>query len=276
MASAAAADAQDAQLQAVRRARAAAYHGVRNEPPLQLRRAAATRAAAAEAAEMKKQQTQLQEVRAAQRQAYLRAGRVPEREAAPSILEGADCDTREAREMLEECNRLRRREGLGVLAWSSRLAAIAERAAQRMGRRELPFSHDGADERFAEYPLGPGDTYGENLARSEGIWPLARTVVQGWAGSPGHYRNLIGPFSACGIGVATSEVGVTLIVQLFALVPGDVNETSNHAEADNVEDTSEPFHKRNRTSAERAVLLMIVVLALLLWKGGWLASILSS
>ena len=41
-----------------------------------------------------------------------------------------------------------------------------ERAALRMARRELPFSHSGADERFMEYPLGAGDTYAENLARN--------------------------------------------------------------------------------------------------------------
>eukprot|EP00971_Amphidinium_carterae_P305610 6073290-Amphidinium_carterae.1 len=35
------------------------------------------------------------------------------------------------------------------------------------------------------YPLGPGDTFGENLARSEGIHPIARPVVEGWMQSPG-------------------------------------------------------------------------------------------
>merc|ERR1711933_634646 len=75
----------------------------------------------------------------------------------------------EARAILVKCNALRCSKGHPALLWNSRLASIAERAARGMALREVPFSHDAADARFAEYPLGPGDTYGENLARSQGI-----------------------------------------------------------------------------------------------------------
>merc|ERR1712046_531374 len=121
--------------------------------------------------------------------------------------------------------------GCAQLVWNSRLASIAERAAQRMARREVPFSHSGADQRFAEYPLGGGDTYGENLARSEGVHPLAAAVVHGWENSPGHFRNLTGPFSACGIGVASDATGVCFVVQLLALLPCSVATEEPRAEA---------------------------------------------
>eukprot|EP00927_Polykrikos_kofoidii_P071306 TRINITY_DN67597_c0_g1_i1.p1 TRINITY_DN67597_c0_g1~~TRINITY_DN67597_c0_g1_i1.p1 ORF type:complete len:255 (-),score=27.15 TRINITY_DN67597_c0_g1_i1:15-779(-) len=182
----------------------------------------------------------------------------------PAVDHGCTFEDDEARTMLSETNALRRSASLHDLAWSPRLASIAASVAAGMTRRSVPFSHDGADARFAQYPLGHGDTYGENLARSEGIRPLAATVVRGWIGSPGHKKNLLGPFTACGIGAATDCAGVTFVVQLLALLP---------VEAGRVVGEAQPSRMRLPTlsSANGSMLVMMALLALLAKQGGWFA-----
>mmetsp|Transcript_69085 Transcript_69085/g.158589 ORF Transcript_69085/g.158589 Transcript_69085/m.158589 type:complete len:136 (+) Transcript_69085:31-438(+) len=132
-----------------------------------------------------------------------------------------------------------------------------------MVRREIPFSHDGAHERFAEYPLGAGDTYGENLASCHGIWPFADALVEGWKNSPGHRRNLLGPFSSCGIGCATGDDGVTFAVQLLAWAPVTEDESppawSLFARWPNVA----------LSSSLGSVAFLVIVVALLAREGGW-------
>jgi len=180
-------------------------------------------------------------------------------------------DPTEAKAILVHCNAMRCTEGCGKLAWSSRLAVIAEKAARQMALRELAFSHDGADERFAEYPLGAGDTYGENLARSEGIWPLANNVVNGWRDSPGHCRNILGPFTACGIGVATDCSGITFVVQLLAKAPGDDLQPEGLQE--DVEPTQALPNKNIWAfdSGRYPGTFLVLLLAMMAWKGGWFA-----
>lgn len=157
--------------------------------------------------------------------------------------------------------------GCETLFWNSRLAAIAERAARRMALREVAFSHDGATARFAEYPLGAGDTYGENLARSEGVQPLAAAVVGGWEESPGHRRNLLGPFTACGVGAAMDPCGVAFVVQLLARAPGD-------GEPALVKQNFQIWSDRGTSvqSARMATSGLLALMALLAWQGGWLGS----
>lgn len=216
---------------------------------------------------------QLADVRRERAAAFRRSGAAPgAAPAAPRAPPSAQCvsESESARSMLAETNAFRAGEGLGALEWNPRLAGIAERSAARMACCELPFSHDGADERFAEYPLRPGpDTYGENLARSEGIRPMAGPVVRGWVGSPGHRRNLLGPFTACGIGAATNASGVTFVVQLLAsLPPGDGANGNGAAPAA----TAPRLAQGGPGASQRALLLLFAVVFLLLHKGGWLGA----
>lgn len=165
---------------------------------------------------------------------------------------------------------MRCEEGCEALAWNSRLAGIAEKAAQQMALRELAFSHDGADGRFAEYPLGAGDTYGENLARSEGVWPLACNVVNGWKDSPGHCQNLLGPFTACGVGVATDCRGVTFVVQMLARAPGDSVQPEGLQE--DVKPSQPPPSQHTLFDSGRYPgTFLVLLLAMMAWKGGWFA-----
>lgn len=274
-----------AQLSAVRRERAHAFQGI------------AVRQASRKDASAKGFQEQLHAAREARRESFLRARRplsqveVGAARAAPvtsqPAMAASPCvaasrclsDAEEARGMLAECNAFRCKEGFEALAWNSRLATIAEQAAQGMALRKVPFSHDGADARFAEYPLSSGDTYGENLARSEGIRPLAAAVVRGWEHSPGHRCNLLGPFTSCGVGAATDSCGVTFVVQLLARVPGDLplqeaaavwGGSGDEPGAD--KEKAPPTAAALRGGVHSALLGLLSLLVLLLWKGGWLSA----
>jgi len=79
------------------------------------------------------------------------------------------------------------------------------------------FSHEGAMARFERTGLQCINC-AENLARVHGHEDIPAAVVNGWIDSPGHRRNLVGPFNVCGIGCSTNKDGVTFVSQLFALV----------------------------------------------------------
>eukprot|EP00929_Paragymnodinium_shiwhaense_P098476 TRINITY_DN59963_c0_g1_i1.p1 TRINITY_DN59963_c0_g1~~TRINITY_DN59963_c0_g1_i1.p1 ORF type:complete len:276 (+),score=20.40 TRINITY_DN59963_c0_g1_i1:174-1001(+) len=249
------------QLREIRKERARSYHGIPQESPVEVGRSTDSddRASASGLPNA----TPEGQVR--QRGFLQGVARQPSERPSGSLeLNECSLEEHEARDMLEHSNCFRQCEGKGVLVWNRRLAKIAGRAALRMARWEVPFSHCGADERFAEYPLGHGDTYGENLARSQGIRPMAKTVVDGWIGSPGHCRNLLGPFSACGIGAATNPEGITFVVQLFALVPA-------HSDiADETEATAPLVSPVRLSSLSTSFLFLLALVALLLWKGGWM------
>eukprot|EP00928_Gymnodinium_smaydae_P039219 TRINITY_DN26832_c0_g2_i1.p1 TRINITY_DN26832_c0_g2~~TRINITY_DN26832_c0_g2_i1.p1 ORF type:complete len:286 (+),score=27.77 TRINITY_DN26832_c0_g2_i1:89-946(+) len=275
------------QLSAIRHQRSKAFHGVPQQAPVEVR-LRSSRCTDSRSASMASMKSQLEEVRAARRRNFREANNSSaDSAAAPAAtsdevtagVASADnasdatgtaigSDASEARMMLAETNKVRLAHGCCSLAWNSRLASIAERAARRMARREVPFSHCNACERFAEYPLGSGDTYGENLARSQGIHPLACAVVQGWVGSPGHFKNLIGPFTACGIGVGTDDTGVSFVVQLFAAVPGDQNDGDESCGGAHVP-SGKPFLLTGHFSSVLFVLIMVAIA----YSGGWLDSI---
>lgn len=272
------------QLAAVRKERAQAFHGIPERPVdvgIRVRRGPA-----AHGADERLFQAQLNDIRAARRRGFFERCRGTSRaagESAPSATTagagrtaapGVARHEEEARRMLTASNCVRARAGCENLVWNSRLASIAQRAAERMARREVPFSHCGACERFAEYPLGEGATYGENLARSEGVSPLADAVVRGWEDSPGHLRNLTGPFSACGVGAASDEAGVCFVVQLLALLPASAagNEPFGcgpHSPAPAPSASSPTAALAIAPSGQTALLGLVAVMCLLAWKGGW-------
>mmetsp|Transcript_119151 Transcript_119151/g.273256 ORF Transcript_119151/g.273256 Transcript_119151/m.273256 type:complete len:252 (-) Transcript_119151:102-857(-) len=114
------------------------------------------------------------------------------------------------------------RESKGVtpaFTWNLELAVIAQQHAMDMATGAAHFSHDGAERRFARCSF-VCENCGENLGRIDG-YPddlIAGAVVQGWIDSPGHERNLRGPFTICGVGAACVN-GVTFVSQLLAWAP---------------------------------------------------------
>ena len=64
---------------------------------------------------------------------------------------------------------------------------------------------------LAEYGIQWGAA-GENIAAG---FTDAATVMNGWLNSPGHYMNIMGPFTHIGVGHYTDADGREYWVQLF-------------------------------------------------------------
>ena len=114
-----------------------------------------------------------------------------------------------AREALDDTNQYRASRGLAPLRWHGDVARIAAEHAGQMASGTAPFSHDGFNQRVNRYPM-PHRGAAENLALTSGDSRVAKVAVDGWIKSPGHEKNLRGPFNTCGIGVARSATGTFL------------------------------------------------------------------
>ena len=114
--------------------------------------------------------------------------------------------------MLDAVNDLRQRgttcgnqrmEPVPALVWDSRLEAAAERHTADMAARGR-LSHQGSDGRdLGERVQSAGyrwRTVGENIARGHRSVP---EVMEGWAASPGHCRQMMSPAYA-ELGAATT------------------------------------------------------------------------
>ncbi len=121
--------------------------------------------------------------------------------------------------VFEEINRERMRRGAPPLAWDALLAEIAREHSQDMAARRF-FGHitpEGRDveARLRQRGIRRYRMVAENLALSfDPISPVSTTIHQ-WMMSPGHKRNILGPFRYTGVGVAVSARGAYYITQVF-------------------------------------------------------------
>jgi uncharacterized protein YkwD len=121
--------------------------------------------------------------------------------------------------VFEEINRERVRRGMRPLVWDELLAEIAREHSRDMAARQF-FGHITPEGRDVEARLRPrGITryrmVAENLALIfDPISPVSTTIHQ-WMMSPGHKRNILGPFRYTGVGVAISARGAYYITQVF-------------------------------------------------------------
>lgn len=120
-----------------------------------------------------------------------------------------------ARQALDGTNAYRARKGLAPLRWHDGIARIAAEHAVEMASGTMPFSHEGFDARVKAFPVAH-QRAAENLALNQGVADVARVAVDGWIKSPGHEKNLSGPYTLCGIGVGRSANGTFYLTQLFA------------------------------------------------------------
>jgi uncharacterized protein YkwD len=111
------------------------------------------------------------------------------------------------RSLLCMANAVRSRSGLNLLAADSRLDGAARSHSADMVARGY-FSHTGLDgsspsdrAQAAGYPGGAGENIAAN---SRGT---AISVFSLWRGSPGHNANLLGSYTATGLGVAPGFPG---------------------------------------------------------------------
>ena len=121
--------------------------------------------------------------------------------------------------ILRLTNDHRKAHKMPELLRNDKLAESAQQHAEEMSGvapsgKFAHFSHEGAMERFERTGLACINC-AENLARVHGHDDIPAAVVNGWIESPGHRRNLVGPFNVCGIGVSTNGEGVTVVSQVY-------------------------------------------------------------
>eukprot|EP01083_Nonionella_stella_P184551 670429_1 len=117
---------------------------------------------------------------------------------------------------LELTNEFRVKMGLQPLKWHQALCEIAKTHSRNMGQGAVPLGHEGFHERVKRYPFHSARS-AENVAMSNGTSNcVSKTAVDGWIQSPGHRKNLLGPFTHCGIGVYQNFDGAMYLTQLFS------------------------------------------------------------
>lgn len=105
-------------------------------------------------------------------------------------------------QMIDAINQVRIRYGArGLVAGDARLNKIAQDWANYMAQRNY-FNHGAFGQRLQSvYPNTAG---AENIA----MGPVdPNQIVQMWVNSPGHYRNMMGPYNFVGIGYAKGLAG---------------------------------------------------------------------
>lgn len=121
-------------------------------------------------------------------------------------------------EVFNLINKHRAAKLLKPLRWSSLPAHLARLHSKNMAAGLIPFSHQGADARFAELrkAMPSINRFGENVAYNLGYKNPSETAFQGWLKSPGHYANILGDYNISGIGVAVNAKGYYYFTQVFA------------------------------------------------------------
>ncbi|MFP4222011.1 MAG: CAP domain-containing protein [Phormidium sp.] len=143
---------------------------------------------------------------------------------APEPSQGGNVLTARANENLralevaahEQVNAYRQRQGLSPLELDERVSAIARRHSQDMASGEVPFSHDGVEDRYEA--IGELISYrqvAENVAYNFGHSDPVQQAVEGWIESPGHERNMTGDYVISGMGIAVNAEGEYYFTQLF-------------------------------------------------------------
>ena len=113
-----------------------------------------------------------------------------------------------------QINQYRAKRGLKQLNLSEKISQQARIHSQNMATGEVPFSHQGFEQRVMAIPL-KYTSAAENVAYNTGYSNPANEAVSGWLKSPGHLKNLQGKYNLTGVGVATNQKGEVYLTQIF-------------------------------------------------------------
>jgi uncharacterized protein YkwD len=116
--------------------------------------------------------------------------------------------------VFEEINRYRVANKLPQLTLNANITQQARIHSQNMANGQVPFSHQGFEQRVKAIPLRYNDA-SENVAVNQGYSDPASEAITGWLKSPGHLQNIQGNFDHTGIGVATNSQGEVYLTQIF-------------------------------------------------------------
>jgi uncharacterized protein YkwD len=120
------------------------------------------------------------------------------------------------REVITLVNRHRRARRLPPLIADPRIVRQARLHSRAMATGARAFGHDGFTARAEVLRRAmPCRHAGENVALQGGYGGAADTAMDGWLDSPGHRRNIEGPFVTTGVGAVTDGAGILYVTQLF-------------------------------------------------------------
>jgi uncharacterized protein YkwD len=130
------------------------------------------------------------------------------------ITAASTANTRMADDILRLINEYRKKKGLRALSMSTVMNAEALKHSENMAARRTSFSHNGFQGRIKKIStsLNGVSNAAENVAMGS---TSAKQVVEEWLSSPMHKRNIEGPYSLTGIGVAADKRGVLYYTQIF-------------------------------------------------------------
>ncbi|NES67376.1 MAG: CAP domain-containing protein, partial [Okeania sp. SIO2D1] len=81
---------------------------------------------------------------------------------------------------------------------------------------QTTFSHDGFQQRVKVISQQiPYKSAAENIANNMGYSNPGEKAVEGWIGSPGHHKNMVGDYNLSGIGIAQNSEGTYYFNQIF-------------------------------------------------------------
>ena len=116
----------------------------------------------------------------------------------------------------QQVNEYRQSRNLPPLSLDSRISEQAKLHSQAMAKGEVPFSHEGFDQRVKAIAKSiPYRSAAENVAFNQGYSDPATQAVQGWLKSPGHLKNIEGDFDLTGISAIKNNQDEYYFTQIF-------------------------------------------------------------
>jgi uncharacterized protein YkwD len=135
----------------------------------------------------------------------------------PVLMQATATPTSLEQAAFKQVNAYRASKKLPALKWDERIAQQSRLHSQAMANKQVPFSHQGFDQRLQRIRQA-GLAYSsaaENVAYNMGYADPATQAVQGWIKSTGHRRNMEGNFTSTGMGVARNAQGEVYFTQIF-------------------------------------------------------------
>ena len=116
----------------------------------------------------------------------------------------------------QQVNQYRQSRNLPPLELNRVISQQARIHSQNMAQGQLPFSHQGFENRIEAISLAiPYLSAAENVAYNQGYRDPVEKAVEGWIKSPGHHKNMIGNYNLTGIGIAKNSQGEYYFTQIF-------------------------------------------------------------
>jgi uncharacterized protein YkwD len=121
-------------------------------------------------------------------------------------------------QILKYVNQFRADNGKAPLKMNPDMVETAGIHSTAMAKGTTPFGHDNFDLRYkyVAAKLGFIDAFAENVAMG---MMNAQQVVDGWAHSPEHRKNMLGDYNLTGIAAATAANGYIYFTEIFAHKP---------------------------------------------------------